>query len=128
MYTDVQYDPGGDYMAVMTISEARAALPEVVSRVAGGEEVTITRHGAPAAVVVRPDIVWQQPETTTARLLVLLREHARSRGISLREELLQLLEAADVETPAIAPISLTTVRTGAAGTWSREEIYADDDR
>ena len=44
-------------MAVMTISEARAALPEVLNRVAEGEEITITRHGRPVAVVVRPDIV-----------------------------------------------------------------------
>ncbi|MGH9223290.1 MAG: type II toxin-antitoxin system Phd/YefM family antitoxin [Acidimicrobiales bacterium] len=35
----------------MTVSEARAALPEVLDRVGGGEEVIITRHGRPAAVV-----------------------------------------------------------------------------
>jgi hypothetical protein len=45
-------------MAMMTVSEARAALPEVLDRVAGGEEVTITRHGRPVAVVIRPDILW----------------------------------------------------------------------
>ena len=39
----------------MTVSEARAALPEILDRVEAGEEVTITRHGKPAAVVVRPD-------------------------------------------------------------------------
>lgn len=44
----------------MTISEARAALPEVLDRVAGGEEVTITRHGRPVAVVIRPDILWSR--------------------------------------------------------------------
>ncbi len=43
------------YMSEMTVSEARAALPEVLDRVNAGEEVTITRHGVPAAVVVRPD-------------------------------------------------------------------------
>ena len=47
-------------MATMTISEARAALPEVLDRVAEGEEVTITRHGRPVAVVVRPDILWSR--------------------------------------------------------------------
>jgi prevent-host-death family protein len=47
-------------MATMTISEARAALPEVLDRVAGGEEVTITRHGRPVAVVVRPDVLWSR--------------------------------------------------------------------
>jgi antitoxin (DNA-binding transcriptional repressor) of toxin-antitoxin stability system len=44
-------------MAVMTVSEARAALPEVLNRVADGEEITITRHGRPVAVIVRPDIL-----------------------------------------------------------------------
>jgi antitoxin (DNA-binding transcriptional repressor) of toxin-antitoxin stability system len=39
----------------MTVSEARAALPDVLDRVLAGEEVTITRHGKPVAVVVRPD-------------------------------------------------------------------------
>ena len=47
-------------MAVMTVSEARAALPEVLNRVAEGEEVTITRHGRAVAVMVRPDIVWSR--------------------------------------------------------------------
>lgn len=47
-------------MAVMTVSEARAALPEVLNRVAEGEEITITRHGRPVAVVVRPDIMWSR--------------------------------------------------------------------
>ena len=40
----------------MTVSEARAALPEVLDRVQAGEEVTLTRHGRPVAVVVRPDL------------------------------------------------------------------------
>ena len=39
----------------MTVSEARAALPGLLSRVEDGEEVTITRHGRPVAVIVRPD-------------------------------------------------------------------------
>ena len=42
----------------MTVSEARAALPEVLNRVEAGEQVTITRHGRAVAVVVRPDIMW----------------------------------------------------------------------
>lgn len=39
----------------MSVSEARALLPSVLTRVAAGEEVTITRHGEPVAVVVRPE-------------------------------------------------------------------------
>jgi prevent-host-death family protein len=42
-------------MATMSASEARAALPELLNRVEDGEEVTITRHGRPVAVLVRPD-------------------------------------------------------------------------
>jgi prevent-host-death family protein len=39
----------------MTVSKARAALPQLVKRVLAGEEVTLTRHGVPVAVIVRPD-------------------------------------------------------------------------
>jgi prevent-host-death family protein len=39
----------------VTVSEARASLPAIVERVMAGEEVTLTRHGRPVAVVVRPD-------------------------------------------------------------------------
>jgi antitoxin (DNA-binding transcriptional repressor) of toxin-antitoxin stability system len=39
----------------MTVSEARAAITDVIDRVIEGEEVTLTRHGKPVAVVVRPD-------------------------------------------------------------------------
>ena len=56
----------------MTVSEARAALPEVLNRVAEGEEVTITRHGRAVAVIVRPDIVWSR-----SRAEVVLNEAAQ---------------------------------------------------
>jgi antitoxin (DNA-binding transcriptional repressor) of toxin-antitoxin stability system len=42
-------------MVMMSASEARAVLPDLLSRVEGGEEVTITRHGRAVAVLVRPD-------------------------------------------------------------------------
>lgn len=41
----------------MSVSEARAALPEILDRVLAGEEVIITRHGQAVAVVVRPDVI-----------------------------------------------------------------------
>jgi antitoxin (DNA-binding transcriptional repressor) of toxin-antitoxin stability system len=44
-------------MSPLTISEARAALPELLSRVEDGEEITITRHGRAVAVLVRPDVL-----------------------------------------------------------------------
>lgn len=42
-------------MTSVTASEARAALPDLLTRVEDGEEVTITRHGRPVAILVRPD-------------------------------------------------------------------------
>jgi prevent-host-death family protein len=41
----------------MSVSQARAALPEILDRVLAGEEVTITRHGEAVAVVVRIDAI-----------------------------------------------------------------------
>src|SRR4051794_15680318 len=47
------YDDG--VSTSITVSKARAALPQILERVLAGEEVTITRHGRAVAVVVRPD-------------------------------------------------------------------------
>ena len=44
-------------MVSLTVSQARASLPELLTRVEEGEEVTITRHGRPVAVLVRPDVM-----------------------------------------------------------------------
>jgi antitoxin (DNA-binding transcriptional repressor) of toxin-antitoxin stability system len=44
-------------MTTMSASQARAALPDILDRVAAGEEVTITRHGEVVAIVLRPDAV-----------------------------------------------------------------------
>jgi prevent-host-death family protein len=38
-----------------SLTEARANLPLLLNRVADGEEITITRHGRPAAVLVSHD-------------------------------------------------------------------------
>ena len=53
-------------MTAMTVSEARAALPEVLNRVSEGEEITITRHGQAVAVIVRPDIMWSRSRAQDA--------------------------------------------------------------
>ena len=44
-------------VVTLTASQARASLPELLTRVENGEEVTITRHGRPVAVLVRPDVM-----------------------------------------------------------------------
>lgn len=69
----------------MTVSEARAALPQVLDRVAEGDEVTITRHGRPVAVVVGPGVLRarRSPDTAaTAQRLHQLMEEARDRPLS----------------------------------------------
>jgi antitoxin (DNA-binding transcriptional repressor) of toxin-antitoxin stability system len=78
----------------MTVSEARAALPEVLDRVEAGEEVTLTRHGKPVAVVLRPDRVRTRRKAaeeaiTEATKLREMREAARRRplgpGVAMSE-------------------------------------------
>ena len=44
-------------MSSISASEARASLPHLLDRVEAGDEVTITRHGRPVAVLVRIDNV-----------------------------------------------------------------------
>jgi antitoxin (DNA-binding transcriptional repressor) of toxin-antitoxin stability system len=63
----------------MTVSEARAALPEVLNRVADGEEITITRHGWPVVVILRPDVL-----SSRSRAADVLEEAERLNGM-LRE-------------------------------------------
>jgi antitoxin (DNA-binding transcriptional repressor) of toxin-antitoxin stability system len=121
----------------MTISEARAALPEVLNRVDEGEEITITRHGRAAAVVVRPDIFWPQanPELILGdmhQVVAALRERAKRSGRTLEEELRMIQEAAEAEPQHadLPPIEsqITTVHAGGKQSWSREDIYDDDGR
>jgi antitoxin (DNA-binding transcriptional repressor) of toxin-antitoxin stability system len=78
----------------MTVSEARASLPQLLNRVIAGEEVTITRHGQPVAVVVRPDALRARRSeavlTTSAEVTALLSgtgrsaAHASKRGLTSR--------------------------------------------
>jgi prevent-host-death family protein len=69
-------------MTTWTVSEARAALPEIIERVAGGEEVVLTRHGQAVAVVVRPDTLRSrraEPAIAAAAELRELVDSARTR-------------------------------------------------
>ncbi len=68
----------------MTVSEARAELPELLTRVEGGEEVTITRHGRVVAVVVRPDVLRARRRTAVADRAGLVHDLlAEARGTAL---------------------------------------------
>lgn len=78
-------------MAVLTISQARAALPELLTRVEEGEEVTITRHGRAVAVMVRPDVL-------RSRAHVVIEDSARIHGL--------LASAAESDLPERPGLSL----------------------
>lgn len=70
----------------MTVSEARAELPALLDRVARGEEITITRHGQPAAVVVRPDTLRARRATEALGRADEVRERlARARAVPLAD-------------------------------------------
>ena len=78
----------------MSVSEARAALPEVLDRVIEGDEVTITRHGRPVAVIVRPDA---------------LRSRRADRVMDLAAQLQERMEAA-AKRPLAPQGTLSTAR------------------
>lgn len=68
----------------MSVTEARAALPGVLDRVAAGEEVTITRHGLPVAVVVRPDALRRRRADRALALAASVQARLEAaRGLSL---------------------------------------------
>ena len=88
-------------MTTVSVSEARATLPEALDRVVEGEEVTITRHGRPVAVIVRPDA---------------LRSRRAERVMDLAAQLQERLEAA-----AGRPLA----RRGALSNDRAEELLAE---
>lgn len=54
-------------MSEVTATEARSTLPEILDRVGEGDEVTITRHGRPVAVVIRPDTLRSRRASSALR-------------------------------------------------------------
>jgi prevent-host-death family protein len=63
------------------VTAARGSLPEILRRVAEGEEVVLTRHDKPVAVILRPDTVRVRRAEKSLRQAAELREElVRSRG------------------------------------------------
>jgi antitoxin (DNA-binding transcriptional repressor) of toxin-antitoxin stability system len=74
------------YVEQFSVSEARAILPEVLDRVERGEEITITRHGRPVAVLLRPDAVRaRRAEQTIGRAREVAELVSAARGRPLPE-------------------------------------------
>jgi prevent-host-death family protein len=79
-------------MDSISVSAARAELPSLLTRVEEGEEVAITRHGRPVAVLVSPDTL------RVRRAAEVLRE----------ADLLHRLVESAAKTPQDAAPGLTT--------------------
>lgn len=93
----------------VTLSEARATLPKLLDRVLAGEEVTITRHGRPVAVVVRPDALRvRRAERALAGAEAVREAVARGRDTPLASE--------GSISPEWAEELVAEVRAGRAGT------------
>jgi prevent-host-death family protein len=60
-------------MSTIAVSEARAALSEILDEVEAGGEVTLTRHGKPVAVIIRPDMLRVRRGTSIIEEAGLLR-------------------------------------------------------
>lgn len=72
-------------MATVGVYEAKTHLPKLLDRVANGEEITITRHGTPVAVLHPPaTVVRPAPRATIAALRAFRAAHSLE-DIALRE-------------------------------------------
>lgn len=89
----------------MSASEARASLPELLNRVADGDEVTITRHGQPVAVLIRPDALRSRRAESAFEGAARVRE-ALAGGRATR------LPAPEAVSPARAEELIEAVRAG----------------
>jgi antitoxin (DNA-binding transcriptional repressor) of toxin-antitoxin stability system len=53
-------------VSTVSVSNARAQLPNLLERVRAGEEITLTRHGEPVAVLLRPDVLRTRRDGASA--------------------------------------------------------------
>ncbi len=66
--------------------EAKTHLPELLKRVERGERITITRHGAPVAVLIPPDPARTTDlETVIKDIRAFRRKHRLGNDTSIRE-------------------------------------------
>jgi prevent-host-death family protein len=65
--------------------EAKTHLPALLDRVAGGEEITITRHGVPVAMLVPASGARRPDVRKTIQAMLEFRKGRRLDGLSIRE-------------------------------------------
>jgi prevent-host-death family protein len=61
-------------VTTIPVSRARAQLPQLLDRVRAGEEITLTRHGEPVVVLVRPDALRSRRTSAATETAVRLSE------------------------------------------------------
>jgi prevent-host-death family protein len=88
----------------ISVSEARATLPEILSRVEAGEEITLTRHGVPVAVVVNPGVLRRRRAVTAFEL-------ASELGARLEAAKARPLELSDAMTDDFADDLIRSIRS-----------------
>lgn len=81
-------------MSSYTVSEARAHLPALLDRVALGEEITVTRHGRPAVILIHPD---RWPRSRARDVLEAAHRLGAERVAMTREPLPPPIEDMDVD-------------------------------
>ena len=69
-------------MRTVGSNEAKTHLPRLLDEVAGGEEITITKHGVPVAVLVPPP---EKKRRSTREVIEELREFRK--GVRLGDDL-----------------------------------------
>ena len=65
--------------------EAKTHLPALLDRVAQGEQITITRHGVPVAMLVPPSGGRKPDVRETIQAMLESRKGCRLNGLSIRE-------------------------------------------
>jgi len=65
--------------------EAKTHLPALLDRVAQGEQITITRHGVPVAVLAPPPGAGKTDVSETIRNILESRKKRRLGGLSIRK-------------------------------------------
>jgi prevent-host-death family protein len=65
--------------------EAKTHLPKLLNRVAGGETITITKHGVPIAMLVPANGGKRRDAREVIEEIKRLRKGRRLRGVSIRE-------------------------------------------
>jgi len=65
--------------------EAKTHLPALLDRVAQGEQITITRHGVPVAVLAPPSGAQKSAVRAASRDLIEFRKGHRLDGLAVRD-------------------------------------------